>query len=667
MKKTIKNFAKMSLSLLMLPLFLFQSTLAIADSVSDPTIGPSQTVGIVEQVGPIEPTGPIEPVGPIEPTGPQEVTVIESNQATGENSQNQNETNLTDSLDAQVDNNAVIENDQTLSMVSGDNTLSNNTGVESLSTGNIDGTINIVNITNTVLAPGSSINGKTIDGSNYGDLTIGSIQQPNSVLLPSSQLQNMQQNGTTGSNSSNFNLLDSNNVVAIINNNDSSINNGIGITADTGNNQILCNTDIGNITTGDITLATNLLNLANIIDPNLILNLDSWNVIHGLNGDIIIPVLSNSETGANSDNANLLNASLLTNLGLNNNSTINNGLSLDLSTGKNLFDSNTAIGDIIAGDSSIASNLLNLTNANSGIFYVINVFGQWFGKAFGVIPSGIEINQIDPETNNFETVFGSLASDNLELTAAETENSNTIDSSNNSTGSNSENLNETEIENQTDITQNNNSAIDNNIDFKANTGKNTFGNNTAIGNIKTGSIEILSNIINFTNSVSNSARKIRIGIVNIFGNWTGNLGKAPTPFKPPAEADNLAEQKLPSDPADSADSAAVPDSQNNLDSAPIVSSVITSDMPKNDSANSNVGTLKPYTFAAKKLKRAVVSTLAENTPQKSNDLIAQAKSSLPDSGGNLPFGGWQLLTIPAVALILSLVAERTIAAKRKSS
>jgi hypothetical protein len=204
-----------------------------------------------------------------------------------------------------------------------------------------------------------------------------------------------------------------------------------------------------------------------------------------------------------------------------NDADINNRLTVNANTGNNNVEGNTGTSGLETGKIDIEGAITNIANVSNPMVYVVNVFGHFIGNILDAItaPAGatVIVNEINDETGP-----GAEA---------------TNDVNNNQT---------------TDITQINNARANNNIVINANTGKNRIEDNTEVGKIKTGSINVLSNITNIMNT---SIDKLTIGVINIFGNWRAR-GKNTTAQNTgsnsnPAETNNNLNTNTTSDEAGS--------------------------------------------------------------------------------------------------------------------
>jgi len=433
------------------------------------------SAGVIVPAGPVEPTGPQEKTGPAEPTGPQENSLV--NIKTGPDSVNNNQTDNNQTLSSVQNRQSTINNNIGVDASSGENAISKNSSVDSLSSGNIDGAVNVINMTNSQLNPDSSVGIKTINNNAQGDIVLN----PSEDRTPLDSL-----NSVTGPSSVNVNSANESNVVVAIDKNKSTIENQLNIEADTGNNAITQNTLIGKISTGSIDLAVNLINLADLINPNLVLNLDIWSIMNGYSGDLVIPnTVINKETGPDSNNNNESNINKTAKIDLTSQTDINNGISVDTKTGDNEISQNSYVGDITTGKNNVEATLLNIANDSIPVYYIINVFGKWTGLIPENLKNNVFVNQI--------------------------------------TGPSSANSNDLNQESDFSLTAEIDTSINNLINVKANTGQNRILKNTAVGRVTTGDINLLANVANITRSIGKNANRFRLEVVNIFGNWAGNV------------------------------------------------------------------------------------------------------------------------------------------------
>lgn len=330
---------------------------------------------------------------------------------------------------------------------------------------------------------------------------------------------------------------------ATFQNNDATVTNDMVLAADSGHNLADKNTGGDTtITTGDANVSASAVTLANN-------NLDGGEIIYGvvniygnLYGDIVFPEelsnqpgtsVANTGNGADSHNQALASNNTSNSTSQNNQAIINNNLQLGTNTGNNLAEKNTDGNTTIqTGDTNVQAQVLNVANTNASgnnvWLVLVNEAGKWIGRILGA-----------PEGSN---VAGSAGTDfqvaeNGNITAVNGGNGN--GSQNNAAVSNSSN--DTTV-------QNNTATINNNLNLSANTGNNSTSSNTGGNNeINTGDAKIIANLVNFVNNNITGGGKLVVTVVNVFGNWFGDLvtpGQAkdkttPTPTPTPTPVPQL--------------------------------------------------------------------------------------------------------------------------------
>ncbi len=242
-------------------------------------------------------------------------------------------------------------------------------------------------------------------------------------------------NDTTGPHSENLNSWEVEYEAEIDIDNHSDLDNEFAISVENGDNKINNNTEVGDITTGDIEGDISFENELN--DMAISFSDDDPY------GDIEID-LANDITGPESENHNKVEISYERELCIRNHADIENSIELSANTGGNTVKNNTLVGDITTGDVDITSNVENSTN------------------------------------NSFD----------VDLSDYETQSDISVDLANGTTGPNSSNKNSVEIEQETEIHLHNCADINNSYAATVNTGDNKVKNNTVVGDITTGSISI---------------------------------------------------------------------------------------------------------------------------------------------------------------------------------
>ncbi len=482
--------------------FNFSPTVSAEETATPTPAGPQQPVGVQSPVGPqvqtgvVEPTGPQEPVGKQEPevyaqieaqkaaqsaqTAQQSAATVQSaevkstNQATGLASNNSSAVNKADGSTVSINNSADLQNGVNLNLGTGQNQLTSNNTVGLLDTGDITGSVNVLNLANTNLAPGSSMGSQTVYPGSINQLSL--TPATNRVLLGNTE---------TGPNSANSNIFNQGQDITVVQNNNANLNNDININAVSGGNQVASNTIVGDILTGSINLGVNVINLLNSMAPSTLLNIDTWNVMGNFVGDIALNGdLQNQITGPESRNQNSVDLANAANLTVTNNSAANNLFDFDLNTGNNKVTENSKIGRVETGSTNSRSAANNIANQTSPILYIFNVLGNWTGQLLGLVPGQVIVN-----------------------------------ANNTGTGPDSVNSNTTNLGTESSATINNTANANNRIRIFADTGNNNVSRNTSVGSLSTGAINVLTGVTN----IANSLEKLTIRVINIFGDFKGNI------------------------------------------------------------------------------------------------------------------------------------------------
>lgn len=344
-----------------------------------------------------------------------------------------------------------------------------------------------------------------------------------------------------GVDSTNTSSANSSNTLIIDNNNNLVLTNDINLKANTGDNTADKNMGSGNITTGDANIASNVINFLN----NNIVAGAKWlistvNIFGDMSGNIILPreadltgcgcsadlTAINSGNGAdstNNANTSVTDTTLLNNI---NNATVVNNINLDATTGGNNADKNMGDSSISTGETNVESNLVTIANTNAvgqgdtWYLVIINNNGTYTGQIMGA--------------KDGATIAGS----GLDFGVSQ---GGTVYALNSGNGADSINNANTSSDNTTIINNINNAQIDNNINIDANTGGNSASGNMGGANIKTGDVNVLSNIVNFVNN-NFIGSKFVVTIVNIFGSFSG---KIITPDQPLPTTSGIGSANIP--------------------------------------------------------------------------------------------------------------------------
>lgn len=426
-----------------------------------------------------------------------------------------NTTSISNHNDANVNNSVNLDAD------SGNNTANYNTGNGSVSSGNANIVLSVLNFINTVfIAPNGgqiSLLFDQIIGNLVGDYIIdpdtGEAYSQTGSRLDIG-------NSNTGAGSSNNAFVNLGSSTRIDNDNDGVLDNDINLSANTGGNQANYNTGNGSVSSGDANISLNLLNFLNstfLATGNGLLGILS--IFGNFDGNLVIPStllasssasttfplnveISNENTGA--DSVNNATATIDNSLDIDNdnNADISNDLEISGTSGNNDSSYNTGSGSVDSGNVDVNVAVGNTANQNiigDSIFYIIiNVLGNWSGS------------------NLLASLLGATVIPNA---AGDGE---TIVLQNLNTGANSENNATLVASNSTEISNNNDATIDNNILISANTGNNSASYNTGNGSVSSGDVNVLANILNLAN-INVVAHKFVFFVINIFGDWNGDV------------------------------------------------------------------------------------------------------------------------------------------------
>jgi hypothetical protein len=241
--------------------------------------------------------------------------------------------------------------------------------------------------------------------------------------------------------------------------NTSDFDNNFSLEVNSGENCFEFGTEIGDISTGDISASIDVNNQATSADLTMseIVNLDcqdNGTCLVGT-GDVTLD-FANSTTGPFSDNTNEADIYSNANVNIHNDTDVDNHMDVSANTGDNYISRNTSVGNVGTGDISISSD-------------TTNTIGSGLGSA---------------------AVAGLVNLDSTTVSA---------DMTNDLTGPDSENKNTLNVHHNTDVNIQNKADMDNCVSVDANTGHNKIGNNTVVGNVTTGSVNIdlsTSNMVN---------------------------------------------------------------------------------------------------------------------------------------------------------------------------
>lgn len=250
-------------------------------------------------------------------------------------------------------------------------------------------------------------------------------------------------NGTTGAGTDNQNTWDISHSATVDINNNANASNSQEFSVMTGHTSLKDNTKVSDLFTGNITGDIQNDNHLNNGDIQL-MSMDPGNVSF---------IFGNGTTGAFSENTNTANIDVSNNVDLSNTANIGNTLGLDANTGHNHIYDNTLVGDVNTGNIHFSASSNNSANTNAGSIDLAGMGGF--------------------------NVSGNLT--------------------NNLTGFQSTNTNTVNVDANSSIDVNNNANINNTTSIDANSGDNSIGHNTVVGDISTGSVSINVSSTNVAN------------------------------------------------------------------------------------------------------------------------------------------------------------------------
>ncbi len=364
----------------------------------------------------------------------------------------QNNISSEDASQSTLDSTATSDTNLVVGADTGNNSINDSSVIDNFNSGDISGQTTGVKDYNSSLNIGSQI-------------TVKSSEQDNEV--DQNDFSNPDASFTIGSGTS-----DSNNQFLDLNSSDT-----VDLVFNTGENEFERNTYVESVQTGEINFAANLVNVDNLFNPELLVNLNIYNVLGDFIGDVLVEnsFLNQPVPVQIMDDQDRISS---------NQESISSNAQFDLNTGANVFSNNSLVGDINSGEANggyFQNDFAGLlTNSN---FFIINVLGDWAGQNYLSDYDNIIINNLGATTSDVQI------------------------------------LGETE-ESTSNITQ------DTTFSAKANTGRNTFKQNTYIGQLSTGDINLMEMIITLKPNLRSLTNKLNIRVLNILGSWRGNLGKA---------------------------------------------------------------------------------------------------------------------------------------------
>lgn len=445
-------------------------------------IGPQGLVGPQGPVGPQEPTGPQGCVGPACPVVTASATSASVVSDTGAQAVADSATTTDTDTSLTTTKTADIENTVNANLVSGNNHDEGNTQTGMMNTGDITGIVTIINTANSQFAPGSSVGTSTVNAGGA-----------NTVTLTPPTVQNSLSAQNTGSGSSTSNVLQGTNTLNVVGTNTANVDNTVHLTADSGHNTSDNNSVTGGITTGDITIILNELNLMNVVMPNVQLNVNVWNVL--LTNPNVTINLGATGTGPGSTVSNNAAATTNRNIQVTNLATLGNDFTVHANTGDNTSTGNTVDNGTVSGNVDIDGRVVTVANLDTiPTLYVVNTAGgQWNGQLTG-IPANAVI----------------------------------VDQSGNTLGVGSALLSNTALTNTENYLYSNDATNQNTTVLDLNTGDNARLNNTQGGSTHTGNITVRASFVNLANILTDAYGQFTIGFINLLFSPPSS-SQSPTP------------------------------------------------------------------------------------------------------------------------------------------
>ncbi len=337
----------------------------------------------------------------------------------------------------------------------------------------------------------------------------------------------------TGSGLTNQANVDNSNNVDVNAQNSGSITNNVDLAAQSGEAVASRNTSAGNVQSGDAYAEVNIMNLINSFISSGSSFFGILNIFGNLNGDILFPdgflnalLGSGSSGGGNNATVGDTGQGSTNQAGVTNDNTanitnnaqygINNNVKTTAESGAATSDANTAAGNAKTGEASTTNGLFNLVNSRifgeNAVLVIVNVMGRWVGSIMNL-----------PGTGSTQSAL---------LTGGATV-TNTGAGSNNQAGvtnNNTANINQSSV-----------GTITNNVKVDAQSGDATATQNTKVGDVQSGKAKAVSSVANIVNSALSVSHWFGVLIINVFGDWFGDVNHNSAAGNAPLTADQSAQ------------------------------------------------------------------------------------------------------------------------------
>jgi hypothetical protein len=399
---------------------------------------------------------------------------------------------------------------------SGNTVASSNTQVGSDTTGAASVLANVINLLASAWSwsnGGLSFFMQNFFGNHTGDVTLAPTQTQTGA---GGQMGGMAAISNTGSDSTNDASASSDATLDVNAKSAGSIVNNVKAGALSGNADASGNTAAGNVSSGNAVAEVNIINMINsmIASGNSFFGI--LNIFGNFNGDILFPKgfldtatgsspvggqgsVSLAGTGPGSVNQAGLSSSVAGTISSASVGGANNNITTAAASGGVNADSNTSVGSLRSGTASTTQSLFNLSNTaifgDNAVLVLVNVLGHWVGKIMNIPGS---------------------ATQSALLTGAATVGVN-------DTGVGSSNDAQVARNTTADINTQSTGTITNNVNVNAVSGDASAHRNTSVGDISSGDAKAASSVANIFNSVLNVKHWFGVLVINVFGDWLGDV------------------------------------------------------------------------------------------------------------------------------------------------
>jgi hypothetical protein len=399
---------------------------------------------------------------------------------------------------------------------SGDVAATSNTQVGDASSGAASVLANVINLLASAWswANGSlSVFMQNYFGDHTGDILLAPGQTANGG---GGQLGGTADVSNTGPNSNNQAGVNNSNVLDVNAKSEGNIVNNVDLLAKSGDASATGNTSAGNVSTGQATAAVNIINLISSLISSGNSFFGILNIFGSFSGDILFP--EGFLTGLTPSGSNGQSSAGISNTGpgssnqadLNNTNQANytnsayhgatNNINTVAGSGAVTADSNSTTGNLQSGDATTTQSLFNLSNTSifgeNAVLVLVNVLGHWVGKIMHLPGAG------DSQS--------ALLTGNASVGV-------------NGTGPGSTNAAGVNNSSRTNVNQSSVGTITNNVNVEAQSGDASALSNTQVGNVTTGDAHAAAGVANIFNSVLNVKNWFGVLVINVFGEWFGDV------------------------------------------------------------------------------------------------------------------------------------------------